>query len=54
MEDIEERYGDLTDKEYLEFLSEIKSDDEEIEEAQNEAIEKIELEEEHTELSESE
>lgn len=54
MESIEERYGDLTDKEYLEFLSEIKGDDEEIEEAQNEAIEKIELEEEHTELSESE
>lgn len=54
MENIEERYGDLTDKEYLEFLSEIKGDDEEIEEAQNEAIEKIELEEEHTELSESE
>lgn len=54
MESIEERYGDLTDKEYLEFLSEIKGGDEEIEEAQNEAIEKIELEEEHTELSESE
>ena len=54
MESIEERYGDLTDKEYLEFLNEIKGDDEEIEEAQNEAIEKIELEEEHTELSESE
>ena len=54
MENIEERYGDLTDKEYLEFLSEIKGDDEEIEEAQNEAIEKIELEEGHTELSESE
>ena len=54
MENIEERYGDLTDKEYLEFLSEIKGDDEEIEEAQNEAIEKRELEEEHTELSESE
>ena len=54
MENIEEKYGDLTDKEYLEFLSEIKGDDEEIEEAQNEAIEKIELEEEHTELSESE
>ena len=54
MEGIEERYGDLTDKEYLEFLNEIKGGDEEIEEAQNEAIEKIELEEEHTELSESE
>ena len=54
MESIEEKYGDLTDKEYLEFLSEIKGDDEEIEEAQNEAIEKIELEEEHTVLSESE
>lgn len=55
MEGIEEKkYGDLTDSEYLEFLNEIKSDDEEIEEAQIEAIENIKLEEECTELSESE
>nr|DAQ60114.1 MAG TPA: hypothetical protein [Caudoviricetes sp.] len=54
MDGIEERYGDLTDKEYLEFLSEIEEKDIDIEEAQCEAIEKIELEEEHTELSESE
>lgn len=54
MDGVEERYGDLTDKEYLEFLSEIEEKDIDIEEAQCEAIEKIELEEEHTELSESE
>lgn len=54
MDGIEDKYGDLTDKEYLEFLSEIEEKDIDIEEAQCEAIEKIELEEEHTELSESE
>lgn len=40
-----EPYGDLTDKEYLSFLNEIKSGDEELEETQNESSEKIELEE---------
>lgn len=53
MEDIEQ-YGDLTEKELFEFLDEIKSDDEDIQEAQSEAIEKITLEEEHVELSEEE
>lgn len=51
MEDIKQ-YGDLTEKELFEFLDEIKSDDEDIQEAQSEAIEKITLEEEHTQLSE--
>lgn len=51
MEDIKQ-YGDLTEKELFEFLDEIKSDDENIEEAQEEASEKIALEEEHTQLSE--
>lgn len=51
MEDIKQ-YGDLTEKELLEFLDEIKSDDEEIQEAQYEAFEKIALEEERTLLSE--
>ena len=50
MEDIKQ-YGDLTEKELFEFLDEIKSDDEDIQEAQSEAIEKITLEEEHVELS---
>lgn len=53
MEDIKQ-YGDLTEKELFEFLDEIKSDDEDIQEAQSEAIEKITLEEEHAELSEEE
>lgn len=53
MEDIKQ-YGDLTEKELFEFLDEIKSDDEDIQEAQSEAIEKITLEEEHTQLSEEE
>lgn len=53
MEDIKQ-YGDLTEKEFFEFLDEIKSDDENIQEAQSEAIEKITLEEEHVELSEEE
>lgn len=53
MEDIKQ-YGDLTEKELFEFLDEIKSDDEDIQEAQSEAIEKIALEEEHVELSEEE
>lgn len=47
-----EQYGDLTDKELFEFLHEIESDDEIIQEAQSEAIEKIDTEEEHTVLSE--
>lgn len=51
MDGIENKYGDLTDKEYLEFLSEIEEKDTDIEEAQHEAIEKIELEEEHAEFS---
>lgn len=51
MEDIRQ-YGDLTEKELLEFLSEIKGDDEDIQEAQSEADEKINLEEERTELLE--
>lgn len=53
MEDIKQ-YGDLTEKELFEFLDEIKSDDEDIQEAQSEAIEKITLEEERVELSEEE
>ena len=53
MENIKQ-YGDLTEKELFEFLDEIKSDDEDIQEAQSEAIEKITLEEEHVELSEEE
>lgn len=53
MEDIKQ-YGDLTEKELFEFLNEIKSDDEDIQEAQSEAIEKITLEEEQVELSEEE
>lgn len=53
MEDIKQ-YGDLTEKELFKFLDEIKSDDEDIQEAQSEAIEKITLEEEHVELSEEE
>lgn len=53
MEDIKQ-YGDLTEKELFEFLDEIKSDDEDIQEAQSEAFEKITLEEEHAELSEEE
>lgn len=53
MEDIKQ-YGNLTEKELFEFLDEIKSDDEDIQEAQSEAIEKIALEEEHVELSEEE
>lgn len=53
MEDIKQ-YGDLTEKELFEFLDEIKSDDEDIQEAQSEAIEKITLEEEHVELFEEE
>lgn len=53
MEDIKQ-YGDLTEKELFEFLNEIKSDDEDIQEAQSEAIEKITLEEEHIELPEEE
>lgn len=53
MEDIKQ-YGDLTEKELFEFLDEIKSDDEDIQEAQSEAIEKITLEEEHVKLSEEE
>ena len=51
MENIKERYGDLTDKEYFEFLNEIKSSDEELEE---ECSELPELEEECSELPESE
>lgn len=51
MGDIETTYGDLTDQEYLEFLSEIEEKDTDIEEAQHEAIEKIEIEEEHAEFS---
>lgn len=51
MEDIKQ-YGDLTEKELLEFLSEIEGDDEDIQEAQNEADKKINLEEERTELLE--
>lgn len=51
MEDIKQ-YGDLTDKELFEFLHEIESSDEAIQEAQSEAIEKIDTEEEHTVLSE--
>lgn len=51
MENIKQ-YGDLTDKELFEFLHEIESSDEAIQEAQLEAIEKIDTEEEHAALSE--
>ena len=44
MEDIRQ-YGDLTDKELLEFLSEIQGGDEDIEEARIEADENIAIEE---------
>ena len=50
------QYGDLTDEELFEFLHEIESGDEAIQEAQSEAIEKIDTEEEHVayaELSEN-
>ncbi len=46
------QYGDLTEEELFELIAEIKSDDEDIEEAQEEADKNIELEEEHTQLSE--
>lgn len=51
MENIKQ-YGDLTDKELFEFLHEIESGDEAIQEAQAEAIEKIDTEEEHVILAE--
>ena len=51
MADIE-KYGDLDDKELFEFLAEIKSDDEDIEEAETRADEKIGNEEAQSMLSE--
>lgn len=51
MADIE-KYGDLDDKELSEFLEEIKSDDEDIEEAETSADEKIGNEEAQSMLSE--
>lgn len=51
MESIKQ-YGDLTEKELLEFLDEIESDNEDIQEAKSESDEKIALEEEHAELCE--
>lgn len=51
MADIE-KYGDLDDKELSEFLAEIKSDDEDIEEAETSADEKIGDEEAQSMLSE--
>lgn len=45
MENTEKKYGDLTDKEYLEFLNEIKGGDEEIEEVRVKADENIAVEE---------
>lgn len=51
MEDIKQ-YGDLTEKELYEFLEEIKSGDEDIQEAQAEATENIALEEECSTLTE--
>lgn len=51
MTDIE-KYGDLDDKELSEFLAEIKSDDEDIEEAETSADEKIGDEEAQSMLSE--
>ena len=51
MADIE-KYGDLDDKELFEFLAEIKSDDEDIEEAEIRADEKIGNEEAQSMLSE--
>lgn len=51
MADIE-KYGDLDDKELFEFLAEIKSDDEDIEEAETKADEKIGNEEAQSMLSE--
>lgn len=53
MEDTKQ-YGDLNEKELLEFLDEIKSDDEDMQEAQSSAVEKIALEEESIEISEEE
>ncbi len=47
-----EKYGDLNDKELFEFLAEIKSDDEDIEEAETRADEKIGNEEAQSMLSE--
>lgn len=47
-----EKYGDLDDKELFEFLAEIKSDDEDIEEAEIRADEKIGNEEAQSMLSE--
>ena len=46
------KYGDLDDKELLEFLAEIKSGDEDIEEAEANADEKIDNEEAQSMLSE--
>lgn len=51
MADIE-KYGDLNDKELLEFLAEVKSEDEDIEEAKAETEEKIKNEEAQSELVE--
>lgn len=51
MADIE-KYGDLNDKELIEFLAEIKSDDENIEETEAEATDKIDDEEVQSALSE--
>lgn len=46
MESNVKEYGDLSEKELLEFLNEIENDDEDIQVAQNEADKKISLEEE--------
>lgn len=46
------RYGDLSEAEYFEFLAEIEEIDDSIEEAQEEAVEKISTEEEQSILSE--
>lgn len=51
MADIE-KYGDLNDKELIEFLAEIKSGDEDIEETEAEATDKIDDEEVQSALSE--
>lgn len=50
MESIKQ-YGDLTEKELFDFIDEIENDDDDINEAQSEALKKISLEEEQTELS---
>lgn len=53
MEEEKAQYGDLTDKEFYEFLNEIEDENTSLEEATLEANEKIMLEEEHSTLVET-